>query len=220
MNEEFKQALKQIIGFVQANIGNLSSETKLAFANFIRNSVEKLSSIQEQEQIQTFVEQKEDLIPDSARLLWVASGGNPEVFTRFLSNYPDPALASLLRNPAQLVEIIQNLQQEIPQGEPSELGVVPESWLPSSNVYGFHYDPRNSQMYVKFNGKDSKESGPTYVYSGVPEIIAKIVESGSIPAKTSGKNQWGQWWVQKNPSIGAAVNQLLVKGGFAYSKID
>ena len=75
-------------------------------------------------------------------------------------------------------------------------------------------------MYVKFNGKNVKEAGPTYVYDNVPKEIAQIVEAGLIPAKTSGSNQWGSWWKKKSPSIGSAVNALLKKGGFPYRRLQ
>ena len=214
-----RRQLNSIVNFVESNLASLSDNSKSMFRDF-------LASVMQRERGTPTAppppppEPTPTQIPDAARLLWVAAGGNPEVFIRFIQTYPDPELAGLAQNTARLVEIIRTLTQEIPKGQPGQDQGITQSWLPSSNVWGFRYDKNNNQMFVKFNGKNNRADGPTYVYQNVPPEIARIVASGSISAKTKGRNRWGRWWEGKNPSIAASVNQLLVKGGFPYQKIS
>lgn len=158
-------------------------------------------------------------IPAGADLLWILSGGEPNAFINYLHTIPDPALNALVRNPAALQRTINQLSQQVtmPHGEVAQ--GIPKADLQSSNIYGFQYDPRSQSMFVKFNGKDSIGSGPIYKYDGVPPQIFKIVKAGAIPAKTTGQNRWGKWWISKSPSLGASVSSLLVKGAYPYQKV-
>lgn len=85
--------------------------------------------------------------------------------------------------------------------------------LKSSVIRFTDYNASDSIAKVVFN------NGHTYIYKDVPlESYQKMV-SGQTPAKTSGENQWGMWWVGKNPSLGAAFNEHIKKPGFAYKRI-
>ena len=101
-------------------------------------------------------------------------------------------------------------QQPIPPLQPS---------MPSSNVNSFSYDPKTEQLYVKFQGDYPMQNGSIYKYGGIPNYVADAFINGSASARTDGENDWGQWWVGKNPSVGAALNQYIKTGGFPYSRI-
>lgn len=91
--------------------------------------------------------------------------------------------------------------------------------MPSSNISSFAYDPKNKRMFVRFLGKKPNRNGPIYSYDGVPKEIFNIFKKGAVPAKTDGKNAWGEWWKGKNPSMGASMNVLLKQAGFPYAKL-
>lgn len=152
-------------------------------------------------------------IPNGAELLWILSGGDPDSFVSYLQTIPDPALRALAENPTQLQQVIYELGRRItvPEGEVS--GGIPKADLQSSNVYGFQYNPRTGKLAVRFNG------GSVYEYEGVPPVIFKAFSAGAIPAKTSGSNDFGQWWVGKIPSLGAAFYELIREGGYPYQKV-
>jgi hypothetical protein len=216
--DNFKEGLRQIVGFVRENAASLSPEVKSRFAQFLKTTTERLS--QAEQKASTEIPIESETIPDTARLLWVAAGGDVNAFVQFLGTYPDRQLNNIKRNPQAILHIIKTLSKEIPKGIPTSSGGVASSWLPSSNVWGFGYDKNTGKMRVKFNGKNMRDAGPTYEYDNVPPEIAAIVGSGGIPAKTTGKNKWGTWWTSKNPSIGSSVNALLKNGGFSYRKIS
>jgi hypothetical protein len=65
---------------------------------------------------------------------------------------------------------------------------------------------------IKFN------EGRTYTYFDVPMDIYEEFASGvGGTCTTNGSNRWGSWDIGKNPSVGAAVHDLLI-GKFAYSE--
>lgn len=91
--------------------------------------------------------------------------------------------------------------------------------MPSSNVEGFAYDDKTGRLLVRFLGKHPNKNGPIYGYEGVPPNIFEIFRKGAIPAKTNGKNKWGEWWQGKYPSIGAAMYHLIKAGGYPYQRL-
>ena len=118
------------------------------------------------------------------------------------------ALGSLLQNILQLIE--QQAQEPPP--------LLPGPY-PSSNVNSFKYDPDNRQLFVKFHGKDTADSGPTYLYQGVPQNIFNLFRTGAVPARTNGRNRWGRWWRGKVPSIGASLYTLIKNQGYDYRRV-
>lgn len=159
-------------------------------------------------------------VPSGAELLWILSGENPDVFRQYLQTFPDPELNALATNPTKLNQVISDLSQKvtIPAGEVSPEGVA-KAQLQSSNVYGFKYNPKSKKLLVQFQGNEQPGQGPVYKYDNVPPVIFKIFASGAVPAKTSGSNKWGRWWKGKNPSLGAAMYQLIKLGGFPYQRV-
>ncbi len=151
-------------------------------------------------------------VTPGADLLWILSGENPQAFTQYLKNFPDPALNALANNPTQLQATINQLAQQIttPVGE-SEDGIA-KAPLQSSNIYGFRYDPRTSTLKVRFN------CGSVYSYDGVPPNVFKMFQSAAIPARTDGQNQYGKWWKGKSPSAGATF-YALIRDRFPYKRL-
>lgn len=92
--------------------------------------------------------------------------------------------------------------------------------MPSSNIEGFAYDRENEHLYVRFLGKYPDRNGPIYSYQGVPKVIFDLFRQGSIPARTNGKNRWGNWWKGKVPSIGASMYTLIKNAGYPYQRIS
>lgn len=105
--------------------------------------------------------------------------------------------------------------------EAANQGVPPLDKAPfqSAVVNAFKYDPKNGNLFVKFQGDYPQDNGSVYKYSNVPKFIVDIFSQGSIVPKTSGSNDWHTWKKGVGPSLGASLNSLLKKGGFMYTKL-
>lgn len=128
-------------------------------------------------------------------------------------------LAQFIAQFQQLIE--QNMQQAggespIPEGNQQ----TQPAGMPSSNVEGFSYDPKTGRMYVRFLGDYPNREGPVYAYENVPRNIFDLFRQGAIPARTKGKNRWGEWWKGKVPSLGASLYTLIKNQGYQYSKVS
>lgn len=107
---------------------------------------------------------------------------------------------------------------QIPTGGPiPNLDPVPHE---SSNVYAVKYEPNSKELFVKFNGKDTRDSGPVYAYQGVNPNIFSVILRGGVAPLTSGRNKYHAWHAGITPSHGASVNALLVKGQYPYQRIS
>lgn len=153
-------------------------------------------------------------MPQGADLLWILSGGQADAFINYARTFPDAALNALANNPQALASVLARLEQQMPQGERGSADSIDRAPLDSSNIYGFQYDPKSGALKVRF------QSGAIYGYQGVPKQIYQIFANGAVPAKTEGKNEHGQWWVGKNPSLGAAFSALIKQGGYPYQKLN
>lgn len=150
---------------------------------------------------------------NDAQLLWVLSGQQEQAFISYLRTFPTPDTQNLLINPQLLSKTIDQLSQMMPQGQTPVVDGIQHSDLNSSNIWGTAYDPKTGKMKVRFQG------GSEYEYDGVPANIYRAFASGNASAKTNGQNQYGRWWRNKNPSLGAAMNQYIKAGGFNYRKV-
>lgn len=153
-------------------------------------------------------------IPVGAELLWILAGGQQEAFVNYLRTYPDEALNSLLQNPEMLRSTIDRLERTMPQGERGQQDGIEQAPLDSSNVYGFQYNPSSGYLKVRF------QSGAVYGYQGVPPGVFRVFQQGAVPAKTTGQNQYGKWWVGKLPSLGSAFYSLIRMGGYPYTRLS
>ncbi len=91
---------------------------------------------------------------------------------------------------------------------------------PSSNVNSFKYDPNTQQLFVKFHGKDSADSGPVYQYQNIPRNIYDVFSKGRVGPKTSGQNQYHRWIKGVTPSLGASLYALIREGNFPYQRMS
>ena len=114
------------------------------------------------------------------------------------------------------------IQQEAGQSQqaaPLEAAQVPTAPYPSSNIFGFNYNPEDKKLMIKFMGKDIADGGPVYSYDGVPPYMFDIIKRGAVAPKTSGKNKYHEWYKGKTPSHGASVYALIKQGGFPYQQV-
>jgi hypothetical protein len=77
----------------------------------------------------------------------------------------------------------------------------------STNVKRVKWNSITKDLTVQFN--DS-----TYTYYNIPEAIYNNVVDGNSGTKTAGP--WGE--IGKYPSVGAAIHQWLIDGGYKYKK--
>lgn len=86
------------------------------------------------------------------------------------------------------------------------------SQVDSSNVDRLLFNDETNELVVKFN------DGSIYSYFDVDFNEFLLVLDGAGVCRTSGKNKWGEWWVGKIPSVGAALNRILVRSGKRYKR--
>jgi hypothetical protein len=77
----------------------------------------------------------------------------------------------------------------------------------STNVKRIKWDSVTKVMVVEFKYS-------TYTYYDIPEAIYNNVVDGQAGTRTRGP--WGP--VGKYPSVGAAIHQWLIAGGYRYKK--
>lgn len=82
----------------------------------------------------------------------------------------------------------------------------------SSNVDKILYNDESMELVIKFN------DGDIYTYYNVPFQLFNDIFTGNGVCRTEGSNQWGEWYVGKTPSVGAAVYQRLVESNIKYKK--
>ncbi len=211
--EEIKSALREVVQLLAQRGQPLSPEMKAMLTQVMEHAGTRITQLRNE----PAVTDVQSPVPQGAELLWILSGQQISPFVNYLRTYPGEGFKELASNPSQLASVIQQLQQSNPQEEVGQdnLG-IPNTELPSSNVAGMKYNPRDGKLFVKFHGERSE---PIYQYDAVPPQIFQLLKHGNAFAQTKGKNRWGEWWPMKNPSIGASVNQYLKKGGYAYHKI-
>ncbi len=224
--EELEELLRELLAGVQELLQSgeiLSDEFQGEVARTLTNLTDRIDALSAQQQQphgqqppsppQNAGNLNNPPSPD-AQLLWILAGQNEQAFLEYLTTYPTPETQALLRNPTELQRVVSFLSEMMPQGEPLVAGGMPHADLNSSTIWGTQYDPKSGQMKVRFQG------GAEYVYQGIPPNIYKAFSQGQAAAKTQGSNDYGTWWVGKNPSLGAALNQYIKAGGFPYQRIN
>jgi hypothetical protein len=78
--------------------------------------------------------------------------------------------------------------------------------LKSSVIRKMNYKPDTNELDIIFN------NDATYRYYDFPEEKFRELQSMGTPAKTSGENAYGIWWIGKNPSLGATFNKIIQPG--------
>jgi hypothetical protein len=224
--EELEELLRELLAGIQELLQSgeiLSDEFQGEMARTLTSLTDRIDALSAQQQQppgqqppsppQNAANLNNPPSPD-AQLLWILAGQNEQAFLEYLTTYPTPETQALLRNPTELQRIVQFLNEMMPPGEPLVVGGMPHTDLNSSTIWGTQYDPKSGQMKVRFQG------GAEYVYQGIPPNIYKAFSQGQASAKTQGSNDYGTWWVGKNPSMGAALNQYIKAVGFPYQRIN
>lgn len=157
-------------------------------------------------------------VPAGAELIWILSGSNPRIFRSYLQTFPDPEMNALARNPEQLQQVISRLSRQITQEHPVSEEGIPAATPLSSNIFGFKYNLRTKQLFVKFQGNDNYGGGPVYEYENVPPNVFKMFASGAGVARTNGQNKWGRWWRGKSPTLGGAFWNLI-RDRYPYQRV-
>jgi len=207
--DELLNYVSQFVSHIQDTGQNYSPDMQRQLAAFLEEVYQFIN-----EQNRPREPQIEAGLPVGAGLLWNLSGGDPEIFTNYLQTVPDAELNALLTNPTRLQQIISRLQENQPQQRNREIDGIPQAPIQSSNIWGFTYDPKNKDLFVRFQGDG------IYKYNNVPPMIFEMFRRGSVPARTEGQNQYGEWWVGKRPSLGASLFELIRNGGYPYQRLQ
>lgn len=117
-----------------------------------------------------------------------------------------------------VAERIQQLREEAtPPSPPADLKM--ERPFPSAQVHSFDYDPKNQNLYVRFQDKYPNQNGPVYEYSGISPHIFELLRRGGVAPTTTGKNRWHAWKKGVTPSLGAVMNHVIKAGGYPYQRL-
>lgn len=142
---------------------------------------------------------------------------------QMISERNQPMKEQLKNALMQLVEHVSNRIQQLREEEvPAQAFQKPNipQGIPSSNVAGMGYDKKTGNLQVQFLGKYPNRQGPVYQYPNIPPVIAELLQSGAIPARTDGQNKWGKWWKGKVPSAGASVFTLLKNKNVPFQRLS
>lgn len=213
--ELLEQLIDQLLAGIQDVIHSgeiLSDEFQGMLAQELEVTVNRIDQLKS-EVSQLPIEAPQQPISPDAQLLWILAGQQEQAFISYLREFPSKETEALLNNPTALSHTIDQLNRMMPQGEQPYIDGIKHADLNSSNIWGTAYDPSTGKMKVRFQG------GSEYEYDGVPENIYRAFSKGNASAKTKGKNQYGEWWPNKNPSLGAAMNQYIKAGGFNYRRL-
>ena len=91
--------------------------------------------------------------------------------------------------------------------------------MKSSNVSRVGYDKTTLVMVIEFHPNKKGEIKPLYAYFNVLPTLYELVYNGMASCRTSGSNAYGEWYIFKNPSLGAAVWNHLREMGIEYKKL-
>jgi hypothetical protein len=80
----------------------------------------------------------------------------------------------------------------------------------SANVDRVKYFEETRQLVVKFN------DGSYYTYFDIDEDVFNSIIEGDAVCRTEGQSEFGDWYVGKTPSVGAAIWKYLIDRGVSY----
>ena len=127
-----------------------------------------------------------------------------------------PELRGMLE---QVIAHVGNRIQEIRSATPPPAKLNMRRTHPSAQVHSFDYDPKNQNLYVKFQDKWPGQNGPVYAYNGVPPSIFSLLARGGVAPTTTGKNRWHAWKKGVTPSLGAVMQHVIKAQGFPYQRL-
>jgi hypothetical protein len=126
---------------------------------------------------------------------------------KFITKYSFSELIDSLSE-EELFEMARELEFKVIYGNTR----TSNNTIKSSNVHKFKYNTDTQELVIKFN------EGRTYTYFDVPvDVFDEFASGTGGTCTTNGSNRWGSWAIGDNPSVGAAVHDLLI-GKFAYSE--
>jgi hypothetical protein len=107
------------------------------------------------------------------------------------------------------------IDQKIPLFEPIEpmLDVPQQGYPISSNIMQYLYYPLMNSIIITFSNMVDYQ----YWDVTLPEFNA-IIE-GNATCVSKGRNQFGEWFVGKTPSVGAAVYRFLVQANKPWRRL-
>ena len=167
-----------------------------------------------------------------SQLMNVLKNNDPEVAAGYLSFKMTPSQKKWLKDQGitdvdqfskdAVAYIVQ--QREEKNLTEREERIVPETVKPdqakelkkdaaSAVVRKVEYNPDEELLKVIFN------NNAAYNYYDVPKDAWEKLSEGQASAKTAGQNEFGVWWVGKNPSVGASLNEYIKKPGYVYEKV-
>lgn len=124
---------------------------------------------------------------------------------------------------AQELEYLTSRIDEL-RGQEAPIPTAPVPLTPpqqgSSNVAGTSYNDKTGDLTVQFLGKHPNRQGAVYKYPQTSPMVAELIQSGAIPARTNGSNDWGKWWKGKVPSAGASVFTLLKNRNAPFQRLS
>lgn len=81
--------------------------------------------------------------------------------------------------------------------------------LKSSNVRGARLNPDTGKMRVVFAARKNRKGGTVYEYDNVDLDTFKKMTNGEARPITEGSNEYGIWFNEKDPSVGAAFSKHI-----------
>jgi hypothetical protein len=109
------------------------------------------------------------------------------------------------------------LRQGSPKGpvsQPKDRRIEPIAPIESSTLRSLFYDPNEAYAQALF------QSGAAYEYFGVPQEAVSKVMAGSDTTTTEGESAFRAFYRGKDPSVGAAFDEYIKKGGYEYAAIE
>jgi hypothetical protein len=83
----------------------------------------------------------------------------------------------------------------------------------SSNVRFLRYYDKTKILQVGFNDRS------VYEYYDIDFDTWKDIDDGNAICSTEGSNDFGDWFIGKTPSSGAAIHKYLINKGVRYKRI-
>lgn len=98
--------------------------------------------------------------------------------------------------------------------EPDLPNMLPQQGSPiSSNIMQYTYYPLYNSIIITFSNMVD------YQYWDVTQAEFLSIIQGNASCVTEGKNQFGQWYIGKTPSVGAAVYRFLVQANKPWRRL-
>lgn len=122
-----------------------------------------------------------------------------------------------------LTEVFKKSVQEEGKREGLTQKIEPiKNALKSSNVRSATFDADTGKMRAVFAPKKGRKSGTVYSYDNIDKETFEKMTGGKSRPLTEGSNEFGIWFPEKDPSVGASFSEYIRKNPeeFPYEKLD